>query len=175
MCQAARRVPVAPKVEKIVGRGRRRWLMCVFFGHDHQTRKGRHRNRSIHGRVWRAHPGERESGRHCAQLTSTQATQLVCVQGDACEGLHSDCATCSPVAPMRARAFLHNPSRRGKRVRPERDRGDCGLGIEVAVVRIGRSGISACRQFVLYYAILSTGTTRAVTSTIHVAVGTSRN
>jgi integrase len=39
---------------QIVSRGRRRWLVRVFLGRDHQTRKRRYLNRTIHGPARRA-------------------------------------------------------------------------------------------------------------------------
>ncbi len=45
---------MARKVGQIVGRGRRRWLVRVFLGRDHQTRKRRYLNRTIHGPARRA-------------------------------------------------------------------------------------------------------------------------
>ena len=45
---------MARKTGQIVGRGRRRWLVRVFLGRDHQTRKRRYHNRTIHGQARRA-------------------------------------------------------------------------------------------------------------------------
>jgi hypothetical protein len=39
---------------QIVSRGRRRWLVRVFLGRDHRTRKRRYHNRTIHGPARRA-------------------------------------------------------------------------------------------------------------------------
>ncbi len=45
---------MARKTGQIVGRGRRRWLVRVFLGREHETRKRRYHNRTIHGPARRA-------------------------------------------------------------------------------------------------------------------------
>ena len=55
VCQIFREgVSLARKTGQIVGRGRQRWLVRVFLGRDHQTRKRRYLNRTIHGPARRA-------------------------------------------------------------------------------------------------------------------------
>jgi hypothetical protein len=48
-CAKFRRGRLARRVGQIVSRGRQRWLIRVFLGRDHQTRKRRYHNRTIHG------------------------------------------------------------------------------------------------------------------------------
>jgi len=96
-------------------------------------------------------------------------------QGDRCKVFHRDREMCSPFVQMGDNGILHNPSRRGREARPERNRVGRGLRVEVAVVRIARTGISVCRDFVLYHLIFSAVTTRIVTGPVHVAVGPDRN
>jgi integrase len=45
---------LARTLGQIVSRGRHRWLVRVFLGRDHQTRKRRYHNRTIHGPARRA-------------------------------------------------------------------------------------------------------------------------
>jgi integrase len=45
---------LARKTGQIVGRGRHRWLVRVFLGRDHKTRKRRYHRRMVHGRVHHA-------------------------------------------------------------------------------------------------------------------------
>jgi integrase len=45
---------LARKTGQIVGRGRHRWLVRVFLGRDHKTRKRRYHSRMVHGPVRRA-------------------------------------------------------------------------------------------------------------------------
>lgn len=42
---------MARKTGQIVGRGRHRWLVRVFLGRDHKTRKRRYHSRMVHGPV----------------------------------------------------------------------------------------------------------------------------
>jgi hypothetical protein len=42
------------KTGQIVGRGRRRWLVRVFLGRDHETRRRRYLSRTVHGPVRQA-------------------------------------------------------------------------------------------------------------------------
>ena len=61
---------MARKVGQIVGRGRRRWLVRVYNGHDTETKKRKYLNQTIHGglRDAQAHLnkmlGERDRGRN---------------------------------------------------------------------------------------------------------------
>jgi hypothetical protein len=40
---------MARKVGQIIARGDRRWLIRVYLGRDHETKKHRYHNRTIHG------------------------------------------------------------------------------------------------------------------------------
>jgi hypothetical protein len=40
---------MARKVGQIIARGDRRWLIRVYLGRDHETKKRRYHNRTIHG------------------------------------------------------------------------------------------------------------------------------
>ncbi len=40
---------MARKVGQLVARGDRRWLIRVYLGRDHETKKRNHHNRTIHG------------------------------------------------------------------------------------------------------------------------------
>jgi hypothetical protein len=42
-------VSMARKVGQIIARGDRRWLIRVYLGRDHQTKKRKYHNRTIHG------------------------------------------------------------------------------------------------------------------------------
>ena len=40
---------MARKVGQIIARGDRRWLIRVYLGRDHETKKRNYHNRTIHG------------------------------------------------------------------------------------------------------------------------------
>ena len=40
---------MARKVGQIIARGNRRWLIRVYLGHDHETKRRNYHNRTIHG------------------------------------------------------------------------------------------------------------------------------
>jgi hypothetical protein len=42
-------ISMARKVGQIIARGDRRWLIRVYLGRDHQTKKRKYHNRTIHG------------------------------------------------------------------------------------------------------------------------------
>jgi hypothetical protein len=42
------------KVGQIIARGERRWLVRVYIGRDHETRKRKYHNRTIHGSLRQA-------------------------------------------------------------------------------------------------------------------------
>jgi integrase len=55
VCQIFREgFPLARKTGQIVGRGPRRWLVRIFLGRDHQTRRRRYLSRTVHGPVRQA-------------------------------------------------------------------------------------------------------------------------
>ena len=68
---------MARKMGQIVGRGRHRWLVRVFLGHDRETRERRYHNRTVHGPVRRAQEylnrvlRERDLGRQVESLQIT--------------------------------------------------------------------------------------------------------
>src|SRR5580700_1879942 len=47
--RARRKISMARKVGQIIARGDRRWLIRVYLGRDHETKKRRYHNRTIHG------------------------------------------------------------------------------------------------------------------------------
>jgi hypothetical protein len=47
---------MARKVGQIIARGDRRWLIRVYLGRDHETKKRRYHNRTIHGSMQDAQP-----------------------------------------------------------------------------------------------------------------------
>jgi integrase len=71
---------LARKTGQIVGRGRHRWLVRVFLGRDHKTRKRRYHSRMVHGPARHAQTylnrvlHEHDLGRQieCADLTLTE-------------------------------------------------------------------------------------------------------
>jgi hypothetical protein len=60
---------MARKVGQIIARGDRRWLIRVYLGRDHETKKRNYHNRTIHGSMREAQAyltrklGERDLGR----------------------------------------------------------------------------------------------------------------
>jgi hypothetical protein len=60
---------MARKVGQIIARGDRRWLIRAYLGRDHQTKKRKYHNRTIHGPMREAQAylkrklGERDLGR----------------------------------------------------------------------------------------------------------------
>jgi len=68
---------LARKKGQIVGRGRRRWLVRVFLGRDHQTHRRRYLSRTVHGPVRHAQTylnrvlRERDLGRRVEGVTIT--------------------------------------------------------------------------------------------------------
>jgi len=42
---------MARKVGQIIARGDRRWLIRVYLGRDHETKKRNYHNRTIHGSI----------------------------------------------------------------------------------------------------------------------------
>jgi hypothetical protein len=42
---------MARKVGQIIARGDRRWLIRFYLGRDHETKKRKYRNRTIHGSI----------------------------------------------------------------------------------------------------------------------------
>ena len=47
----ARRKLIARKVGQIIARGDRRWLIRVYLGRDHETKKRNYHNRTIYGSI----------------------------------------------------------------------------------------------------------------------------
>jgi integrase len=68
---------LARKTGQIVGRGRHRWLVRIFLGRDHQTRRRRYLSRTVHGPVRQAQSylnkvlRERDLGRNVEGVTVT--------------------------------------------------------------------------------------------------------
>lgn len=45
---------MARKVGQIIAHGDRRWLIRVYLGSDHETKKRKYHNRTIYGSMWEA-------------------------------------------------------------------------------------------------------------------------
>ena len=45
---------MARKVGQIIARGDRRWLIRVYLGSDHETKKRKYHNRTVYGSMWEA-------------------------------------------------------------------------------------------------------------------------
>jgi hypothetical protein len=59
---------MARKVGQIIARGHRRWLIRVYLGRDHQTKKRKYHNRTIHG------PGRNVPRRSARSFINTKNT-----------------------------------------------------------------------------------------------------
>jgi hypothetical protein len=63
---------MARKVGQIIARGDRRWLIRVYPGRDHETKKRNYHNRTIHGSM------RERSAVYCRGLSAGSALYVYC-------------------------------------------------------------------------------------------------
>jgi hypothetical protein len=68
---------MARKVGQIIARGDRKWLIRVYLGRDHETKKRNYHNRTIRGSMREAHMQDEAAARVEAMLFRRTAGRMV--------------------------------------------------------------------------------------------------